>query len=256
MIDQVLLGLVELGGVHGHRVLDPDRQRRLGHRRQRVGALDRRASGVLRIPEVLELVDPAGDLLGVVDQALEPGRQRHPVLLAVEDDPVRVGEREVVPRGDPLGVQRPDQALVEQRLHLVGADLDDVGLEAAGQLRRRLVVGVEGRGLDLQVRVRVGDRVDHLRGHRVLVGEHAQRPRDRGVGIVGSRRDAGLASARPAAGGEHDRADSGHGGGGDALGASARGLHLLGDFVTLVNNLSKSTIWSPMCTLVYEFRAK
>ena len=77
---------------------------------------------------------------------------------------------------DPLGVDRAQQVLLDQRRHLVEADLDHVGLEPAGELRRRLLVGVEGRGLDLQVRVRLEHRVDQLGDDAVLVGEHAQRP--------------------------------------------------------------------------------
>ncbi len=223
--------------------------------RERVGALDRGAAGELRVPQVRELVDPARHLLGVVDEALEPGGERHRVLLAIELDPLRGREVEVVPRRDPLRVQRPDQALVEQGLHLVRADLDDVRLEAARELRGRLLVGVEGRRLDLQVRVRLGDRVDHLRAHAVLVGEHVERPGDRRLRIGGRRRDAGIAAARAAPG-----SDRGHGEADgercrQALRAFDAGPHLLNEFVTLVNNLSKSAICARMCTFECEFRA-
>ncbi len=88
-----------------------------------------------------------------------------------------VGERQLVELVERLGVEGADQAARQQRLHLVGADLDDVGLEAAGELRRRGLVRVEGRDLELDVGVGLPERVEHLVGDRVAVGEDAQRPR-------------------------------------------------------------------------------
>jgi len=49
-------------------------------------------------------------------------------------------EGEVVPRAIP-SVERADQMLVQQRLHLIGADLDDVGLKPPGALPAASLIG-------------------------------------------------------------------------------------------------------------------
>ena len=64
------------------------------------------------------------------------------------------------PRARTGGVQRPQQVLLGERVDLVGARFDHVGLEAADQFGRRFGVGVEGRGLQVEIRVGFLERVE------------------------------------------------------------------------------------------------
>ena len=118
---------------------------------------------------------PSGTSSAVVDEALEAGGKWNAVGLAVEHDALGVREVQVVPVVIPSGSIGRRRSCLTSGRHLVEADLDDVGLEPSGELRRRLLVGVEGRGVDLELRVGLEHRVDQLGDDAVLVREHAQR---------------------------------------------------------------------------------
>ena len=170
---------------------------------QRLVALQRDPALVLGIEERLPGVRWVGDLLGVDDQALRPGLQRdeHHLALRVANA-LRVAERQVRPAAHALRLDRAQQIARRERVHLVGADLDHVGLEAGGELRRGLGVAVEGGRLDVEVRVLGLEPVEECRGDRVVVGEGLQAAADRSIGVLRSGRRVGIALT--AAAGHHD----------------------------------------------------
>ena len=182
-----------------HRVLHAERQRGLADRGQRLVALQRDPALVLRVEERLPGVRRVRDLLGVDDQALRPGLERdeHHLALRVANA-LRVAERQVLPAADALRLDRAQQVARRERVDLVGADLDHVGLEAGGQLRRGLGVAVEGGRLDVEVRVLGLEPVEERRGDRVVVGEGLQAAADRGVGVLRGGRRVGVALAAAA----------------------------------------------------------
>ena len=156
-----------------HRILDAERQRGLGDRGQRVVALERDAVGETAGRRGRRRSRRAGRLVGVVDQALRAGARAARPAPRRPRARRRSREGEAVPVGDAAGSIGRSRLRARQGRHLVEADLDDVGLEAAGHLRRGLLVGAEAGGLQLEVGVRLAEGVEQLVGDRVLVGEDA-----------------------------------------------------------------------------------